>query len=147
MYSDNQFKFVALLNTKLPLHQLLNAYGHAVGGLVSHCPDSLDMKFLRYETCEGTAHSWISRYPIIELAANSSQIRRFKLEIRPLVDAGEVAYNDFVGTMIGNCAEEQLERTRACPEHDLEFFVAVVFGGAALIGPYTKRFSVLKTLG
>lgn len=145
MYKDNACKFVAVLNRNIPIPQLLNALGHMTAGLVSQRSGTEAMCFLRYEDADGGIHPAISRWPFIVLAAkNSGQIRRLREELRRSVVEGLVIYNDFVETMIGVSAEDQLRQTKGARETDLEFYGAVTFGPAGVLDPVTKRFSLFR---
>jgi hypothetical protein len=123
----------------------MNALGHMTAGLVSQRSD-LDMRFLRYENADGGIHPAISQWPFIMLAAkNSGQILRLREELRIPVLEGRVIYNDFVDAMIGTSAEDQLSRTKAAREADLEFYGAVAFGSASILDSVTKRFSLFRS--
>lgn len=140
-YTDNQFKFVAVLNKRIGLPQLLNALGHISAGLTSTLPDNKLMEFLEYNDSDGTRHPAISKFPFIILTAdNGNQIRRLRAEA---IDA-KILYNDFTGSMIGQSAEEQLKQTRAAKELELEYFAILMFGPSEKLNVMTKRFSLFK---
>jgi hypothetical protein len=141
MYSDNELKFTVVLNEKVELPRLLNALGHMTAGLVGQVPDRERMRFLRYEDADGGVHPAISHYPFIILAArNGNQIRVLR---QAAIEAG-VVYNDFVDTMLGASAEDQLARTRAAREADLTYFGICLFGPAEVLNGMTRKFSLFK---
>ena len=147
MYLDNEWKFVALLNRALPVPQQMNALGHMTAGLVSKARGEPGdrMVFLDYRTADGTLAAAISKWPFIVLAAkNSDQIRRFKREALEHVVAGRILYNDFLASMLGGSAEEQLRRTAACLEGQTELLGAAAFGPASVLDPLTRRYSLFK---
>lgn len=144
MYADNDYKFVAVLNEKIQLPRLLNALGHMAAGLVARAPDPAGMRFLSYEDADAGLHPAISYYPFIVLVArNSNQIRTLR---QNAIEAGLV-YNDFVDTMIGTSAEDQLAKTRAAHEAELQYFGICLFGPADVLGGMTRKFSLFKEGG
>lgn len=70
MYTNNESKFVAVLNPKIEIPKLMNALGHITAGLVAKT-DSLDrMKFLKYEfQADWSVPTFLSFYPFIILKA------------------------------------------------------------------------------
>jgi hypothetical protein len=141
MYADNDYKFVAVLNEKIEMHRLLNALGHMTAGLVSQASDPASMRFLCYKDADGGLHPAISHYPFIVLSArNGNQIRTLR---QGAIEAGLV-YNDFVATMIGSSAENQLAKTQAAREADLEYFGICLFGPSEVLGGLTRKFSLFK---
>jgi hypothetical protein len=141
MYADNDYKFVAVLNERIDLPKLLNALGHMTAGLVAQAPNPGAMRFLRYEDANGGAHPAISHYPFIVLAArNGNQIRTLR---QAAIEAG-IIYNDFVDTMLGTSAEDQLMKTRATKEMDLQYYGICLFGPADLLNGMTRKFSLFR---
>ena len=141
MYFDNDYKFIALLNKKKDLPSLMNALGHMAAGLVAQCCAATveSMHFVRYEDAEQGIHSMISKYPFIILSAkNGNQIRSLR---QSAIESG-IPYTDFVDTMIGRSADEQLQRTACTPESDLEYFGICLFGPAEDLDRLTRRFSL-----
>jgi hypothetical protein len=138
-YADNDHKFVAVLNRKAELPQLVNALGHISAGLTSEHHDPAQMKFLQYQDADGGLHPGISYYPFIVLVArNGNQIRTLR---QGAIDAG-IMYCDFVDTMLGESADDQLGRTRQTREEDLSYLAIALFGAAAQIDPLTHKFSL-----
>jgi Protein of unknown function (DUF2000) len=141
MYADNEKKLVAVLNRQIPLPQQMMALGHMAVGLSSLYPIIESMHFHCYEDADGGLHPAISHFPFIVLEArNSDQIHALRKAAR---EAG-LRYNDFVNTMIGTSAEEQLQATRSTRESDLEYFGIVLFGPSEVLAPLTRRFSLLR---
>lgn len=138
LYSDNDYKFVAVLNRKIPLPQLMNALGHMSAGLISQC-QLADLEFLRYQDADGSAHPAISRYPFIILSAkNGNQIRTLRQSAMRLA----IPFNDFVNTMLGSSAEQQMEQTQRTRESELEYFGICLFGRAEILNDLTRKFSL-----
>jgi len=139
MYADNQFKFVAVLNKKTPLPQLMNALGHMAAGLTSLYPDAQPLRFYCYTDADGGKHPAISHHPWVILEAkNGNQIRTLRQQA---IEAGLV-YNDFTGSMLGVSAEDQLQKTEATRETDLDYFGIVLFGTAEVLNALTRKFSL-----
>ncbi|WP_053002283.1 DUF2000 domain-containing protein [Kordia jejudonensis] len=141
MYSNNNKKFVVVLNKKIEMPKLINAVGHITAGLVSLIPDKAEMKFIKYENGSGGLHPAISEYPYIVLKAkNGNQIRSLRFAAQEL----GILTNDFVDTMIGISAEAQLNQTIAKKDEELDYWALVMFGDANDINPLTKKFSLFK---
>jgi hypothetical protein len=141
LYADNEAKFVAILNRKITVPRLMNALGHSTAGLISLCPDTETMKFLRYEDADGGAHPAISHFPFIVLEAkNGNQIRTLR---QTVIEQG-ILFNDFADKMLGGSAEEQLQNTRNTKESDLEYFAIVLFGPAEVLNVLTRKFSLFR---
>ncbi|TFF36167.1 DUF2000 domain-containing protein [Mucilaginibacter psychrotolerans] len=140
-YTDNDCKFVAVLNKKIELPKLLNALGHISAGLISLVKDVSDVQFLVYKDGTGTEHPAISKFPFIVLKAdNGNQIRT----ARNAAIAEGIVYNDFVDTMIGTSAENQLSQTINKQENELEYYAIVFFGHADKLNAITKKFSLFN---
>ena len=74
-------------------------------------------------------------------ARNGSQIRTLR---QSAIEQG-IGYTDFAETMLGESAEDQLNRTAATLEADLNYFAIALFGGAAAqFDPLTKKFSLVS---
>lgn len=139
LYADNSHKFVAVLNKKAELPRLVNALGHLSAGLTAHHGNSDEMRFLNYKDANGGMHPGISHYPFIVLAArNGNQIRTLR---QAAIEDG-ISCCDFVDTMLGESAEDQLHRTLATPEEDLTYLAITLFGSADQLDPLTRKFSL-----
>ena len=140
IYQDNDMKFIAVLNRKIAPARLLNALGHMSAGLPGLRAVE-DFKFLDYVDGDANLHQGISQYPFIVLQAeNANQVRVTRSR---LIEAG-LPFTDFTDTMIGVSAEDQLQKTRARREADLEYFGICTFGPTTLLAPITKRFSLFR---
>lgn len=142
MYADNDHKFVAVLNKKVDIPQLMNALGHISAGLASLCEDSGIMRFLQYVDADGELHPAISHYPFIVLSAdNSNQIRTLR---RAAIER-EIIFNDFADTMVGISAEGQLRKTKNTSEKDLNYIGICLFGHSDVVSEITRKFSLLRS--
>ena len=141
-YIPTTHKFVAVLNRKIPVGNLMNALGHITAGFAASYPDTKEMRFDNYEDADGNAHPNISDNPFIILQAdNSNKIRTLR---HALIDAN-IHFVDFTSTMtVGNYAEQQ-ERTKATPEAELEYWGIVTFGETEKINALTKKFSLWRS--
>lgn len=134
-------KFVAVLNKKIPVPNLLNALGHMAAGLAASYPSIPQMRFDNYIDHDNGSHQSISDNGFIILQAdNSNKIRTLRLD---LIREG-VHFVDFTNTMTIGTYLEQLERTRSTPESELEYYGICMFGEIAKLNPLTKKFSLWK---
>jgi hypothetical protein len=141
LYTNNSHKFVAVLNKKAELPRLVNALGHLSAGLAAQHGNIDEMKFLNYKDADGGLHPGISYYPFIVLAArNGNQIRT----LRQAAIEGGVSCCDFVDTMLGESAEDQLHRTSSTPEENLTYLAITLFGSAEQLDPLTRKFSLFR---
>jgi hypothetical protein len=135
-------KFVAVLNRKIPVGNLMNALGHMTAGLASSYPDQTAMRFDNYADADGNDHPHISDNPFIVLQAdNSNKIRAFR---QALVDAN-IPFVDFTSTMTVGTYAEQQERTRQTSEAELEYYGIVTFGEIEQLSTLTKKFSLWRS--
>lgn len=140
-YVPTTHKFVAVLNKKVPVGNLMNALGHITAGLAASYPKPEEMRFDNYEDADGNTHANISDNPFIILRAdNSNKIRTLR---QALQEAG-VHYVDFTSTMTEGTYAEQRERTKNTPETELEYWGIVMFGGAEKLGHLTSKFSLWR---
>ena len=135
-------KFVAVLNRKIPVGNLMNALGHMTAGLASSHPDQAAMRFDNYADADGNDHPHISDNPFIVLQAdNSNKIRAFR---QALVNAN-IPFVDFTSTMTVGTYAEQQERTRQTSEAELEYYGIVTFGEIEQLSTLTKKFSLWRS--
>ncbi len=135
-------KFIAVLNKKIPVGNLMNALGHMSAGFAAAYPDQAVMRFDNYADADGNAHPSISDNPFIVLQAdNSNKIRAFR---QALADAG-IPFVDFTSTMTVGTYAEQQERTKATPEAELEYYGIVTFGEIEQLSTLTKKFSLWRS--
>lgn len=139
-FSDNQKKFVAILDKKVPLWQQLNALGHMATG-IGNLGDADELRFHDYRDADDGSHPAISHYPFIVLKAdNSNKIKR----ARAAAIEAWLLYNDFTASMIGDSSEDQLRQTQEVSEEDMEYWGLVLFGEADKLDPITKKFSLFQ---
>lgn len=132
-------RFIAILNRKIEPGKLMNAIGHMTAGLVGGFEKREEMCFLRYEDKDGGVHPNISHFPFIALRAdNSNQIRTVRNE----AIARGIAFTDFTSTMTVGTSAEQLEKTKATSEAELEYFGICLFGDTEILREFTKKFSL-----
>jgi hypothetical protein len=141
-YVPTTHKFVAVLNKKVPVGNLMNALGHITAGFAASYPNQDEMRFDNYEDADGNAHPNISDNPFIILQAdNSNKIRTFR---QALIDEG-IRFVDFTSTMTEGTYAEQQERTKATPEAELEYWGIVTFGEIEKLNALTKKFSLWRS--
>lgn len=143
MYADNQFKFIALLNSKIETPLLMNALGHMTAGLVAKCMNLDDMQFLKYEfEADQTTPSMLSLYPYIVLSAkNNNQLKTLHQSVN---EAG-ILHNVFTDSMLGASAVEQMNNTKRIKTDDLTYFGIALFGAADQLATLTRKFSLFKS--
>ena len=140
-YVPTTHKFVAVLNKKVPVGNLMNALAHATAGLAASYPNQSEMRFDNYVDKDGNVHANISDNPFIVLAAdNSNKLRTLRAA---LIEEG-IHYTDFTSTMTVGTYAEQQERTSQTPEIELEYWGVVLFGEAEKVGQLTKKFSLWR---
>lgn len=66
-YVPTTHKFVAVLNKKVPVGNLMNALGHITAGFAASYPNQAEMRFDNYADADGNAHPNISDNPFIVL--------------------------------------------------------------------------------
>jgi len=141
MYADNENKFIAVLNKKIQHSTLLNALGHMAAGISANDAEHDQMQFLQYEDADGGPHPKISKYPFIILSAkNGNQIRTLRSQVREK----NLPFTDFTDTMLGSSVQDQLQKTKECPEAELDYYGICVFGSAGELDPITKKFSLFR---
>jgi hypothetical protein len=140
-YVPTTHKFVAVLNKKVPVGNVMNALAHATAGLVAAQTDPAAMRFDDYIDADGSPHPSISDNPFIILRAdNSNKLRTLR---EALITEG-IIFTDFTSTMVEGTYTEQQERTKATPESELEYWAVVTFAEAAKLEPLTKKFSLWR---
>lgn len=149
-------KFVAVLNEKIPVGNLMNALAHMTAGLVGSYPNIPAMRFDSYFDKGGGVHKSISDHPFIILKAeNSNQIRNLRQQIItqniPFITSTHVRENDeyihfvdFTDTMMVGTYAKQKERTKNTPEGELQYYGICMFGDKILLSQLTKKFSLWR---
>lgn len=140
-YEPTTHKFVAVLNKKIPVGNLMNALGHATAGLAASYENKEEMRIGNYEDADGNAHSNISDNPFIVLRSdNSNKLRTLR---QSLLEAG-LPCVDFTSTMTEGTYADQQERTKNTPEIELEYWGLVTFGEIEKLDQLTKKFSLWR---
>ncbi len=142
MYADNEFKFVAVVNPKIEIPQLMNALGHMTAGLIAQADDVGQMKFLQYKfQADWAIPSSISFYPFIILKAkNSNQLKTLHQAAN---DTG-ILHNIFTDSMLGTSALEQIENTKNTNPDSLTYFGVVLFAPSNQLTTLTRKFSLFN---
>lgn len=123
----NMQKLVAVLNKKIETGKVMNALAHMSVGLVGANPDK-----------DGGAHM-SSKFPYIILRAkNSNQIRT----LRNTLIEKDIPFESFADTMTVGGWEEQVERSAATPEEELEYYGICMLGEKSDLDELTKKFSL-----
>ena len=134
-------KFVAVLNKKIPVPNLMNALGHMAAGLSASYTNLPGMRFDNYFDKDGGNHKSISDNPFIILSAdNSNKIRALRIV---LIEKG-IHFVDFTSTMTVGTYIEQQQRTKETPELELEYYGICLFGPIDQINELTRKFSLWK---
>lgn len=134
-------KFVAVLNEKIPVGNLMNALAHMAAGLAGSYSNIAELRFDSYIDKGGGIHKSISDNPFIILKAdNSNQIRTLRQELI----ANNIHFNDFTDTMTAGTYIEQKERTKNTAEEDLQYYGICMFGDKILLSQLTKKFSLWR---
>lgn len=142
MYTDNQHKFVAVVNPKIEIPKLMNGLGHITAGLMAQANNQEEMQFLKYEfQADWTTPSLISLYPYIVLKAkNSNQLRTLH---RAANEAG-ILHNVFTDSMLGASADEQMANTKNTDTENLNYFCVALFGASDRLATMTRKFSLFR---
>lgn len=134
-------KFVAVLNKKIPVPNLMNALGHMAAGLSASYSNIPEMRFDSYIDRDGGNHKSISDNPFIILEAdNSNKIRTLR---NSLIEKG-IYFVDFTSTMTVGTYIEQQQRTKQTPEIDLEYYGICLFGEINQVNELTRKFSLWR---
>ncbi|MGF1833522.1 DUF2000 domain-containing protein [Photobacterium sanguinicancri] len=138
--SENEKRFVAVLNKKIELGRSLNVLGHLSVGLTNQLEVN-EALFVDYQDGDGGIHPSLSHYPFIVLKAdNSNKIRK----ARELAIEQGIKFTDFTHTMIEGGSTVQQRTTSQTKEQDLEYFGIAFFGDSEALKNITKKFSLYK---
>lgn len=132
-------KLVAVLNKSCEPGVAMNALAHMCFGLGQSVPPEQAL-LCRYQDQDDTFHSAISAMPFIVLAGSSGKIRSLVHQARER----RLTCVDFIHTMTGGGYQEQMANTRNCPEADLTYYGAVLFGPWDEITELTRKFSLWR---
>ncbi len=131
-------KFVAVLNKKIEPGKVMNALAHMTAGLVGDFEKKEELGIINYEDKDNGAHL-ASKHPFIILKAkNSNQIR----SLRNALIENNIAFASFTSAMTIGGYQEQLERSKATPEAELEYYGVCLFGEKTKIDELTKKYSL-----
>jgi hypothetical protein len=135
-------KFVIVLSKKLEPGTALNPCAHMAATLVARADDETrkHMSFVDYVNADGNVHPVSALSLVVLSAKNASQVRTARLEV---IRAG-LPYVDFTETMTKDTYVEQMDRTRATRDEDLDYWGLCMFGPRAIIDPITRRFSLWR---
>jgi len=134
-------KFVAVLNKKIPVPNLMNALGHMSAGLSACYSNIPEMRFDSYFDKDDGNHKSISDNPFIILSAdNSNKIRTLR---NILIEKG-IHFVDFTSTMTVGTYVEQQQRTKETPELELEYYGLCLFGEINQVNELTRKFSLWR---
>ncbi|MCL4364222.1 DUF2000 domain-containing protein [Patescibacteria group bacterium] len=134
-------KFVAVLNKKIPVPNLMNALGHMAAGLAASYPDIPAMRFDSYVDRDGGNHKSISDNAFIILEAdNSNKLRTLRIS---LMEKG-IHFVDFTSTMTVGTYFEQQQKTRETSETELEYYGVCLFGPIDQVNELTRKFSLWR---
>lgn len=135
-------KFTVVLNKNLETGVALNAAAHLAAGLVSRADESTreQMRFIDFTDKDGGIHPAISALSLIVLRATSNEIRKVRNEAK----MRHVLFTDFTRTMTGDTYVEQLERTKATAELELEYYGICLFGEKIVLDEFTRKLSLWR---
>ena len=132
-------KLVAVLNEKLEPGVAMNALAHMALGMGTVLgPDEAMM--CDYIDANAAHHPSISAYPFIILKGRPNKIR----EAIDVARNANIQAVDFTNTMTVGSYVEQLQRTKATPNSELEFYGAVFYGAIDKVSEITRKFSLFK---
>jgi hypothetical protein len=137
---ERSTRVVVLLNKTLDAGIALNAVAHLGMAIANACGERgrARLKFLDYIDKDGQIHPSISGRSLIVLRGKPAELRKLRQQA---IEAGLLNVH-FTNTMTGGTYQEQLQRTAASPESDLEYFGIAVLGRAEEIAGLTKRYSL-----
>lgn len=140
--SKLNYKFVVILNKKVPAGAILNATAHMAAALVNKAAESQrkQMEFIDYYDADSGIHPISACSLIVLQADNSNKIR----QARDLAQKGEVIFVDFIETMTQDTYIEQMTKTSSLKEVELEYWGLAIFGTYEDLGPITKKFSLWR---
>lgn len=134
----SEYKFVAVLNKKIETGKVMNALAHMTVGLVGNYENKDNLGVMDYKDKDGGSH-FASKHPFIILKAkNSNQIRT----IRNSAIDKNISVTSFTSAMTMGDYKEQLDRSKATSEEELEYYGACLFGKKEEIDILTSKLSL-----
>ena len=131
-------RFVAVLNKKIEPGQALNALGHMTAGLVGTVENTDELEIIDYADQDGGTHLASKRPFIVLRADNSNKIRTLR---KRLIEKG-LLFASFTSAMTVGGWEEQVERSKATPEEELEYYGVCTFGEKADLDEPPRKVSL-----
>lgn len=98
------------------------------------------MSFVDYLDADGNVHRVSALSLVVVSAKSSNQVRTARLEA---IRAG-LPYADFTESMTKDTHVEQMDRTRALREEDLDYWGVSIFGLKEVVDPITRKFSLWR---
>jgi len=135
-------KFAIVINKKIEPGVALNACAHMTATLVARADNETrnHMSFVDYHDADGNVHPVSALSLVVLSAKNSNQVRTARLEaIR-----ASLPYADFTESMTKDTFVEQMDRTRALREEDLDYWWVCIFGLKESVDPITRKFSLWR---
>jgi hypothetical protein len=132
-------KLVAVLSEKIEVGTALNTVAHMAMGMGTILGPEQAM-MCNYADATGMAHPSISAYPFIILKGRPTKIR----EAIENAKEKRISVVDYTCTMTVGSYLEQLARTKATPNAELEFYGAVFYGDVEAVSEITRKFSLYK---
>ena len=138
-------KIVVAVNKALDAGVALNAAAHSAIGLAARvateAPGGLEAFNLKdYVDADGNPHDCISALSLIVLRGSNGDLRKLRRSLR---EEGILCV-DFTHQMTGDTYVEQLERSAATSEQDLQYYAVAALGPADEINPLTRRLSLWR---
>lgn len=139
---QTDYKFVVVMNKKIESGVAINAAAHMVACLVARASeeDRKNMMFVDYLDATGLKHPVSALSLIVLKAKNSNQIRK----ARELGVEKCVHFVDFLETMTDDTYVEQMERTKALKEEELDYWGIALFGLKKDLDLITGKFSMWR---
>jgi len=136
---DLKKKLAAVVSDKLDVGVAMNALAHMSLGMGTVLgPD--EALVCDYRDADGVSHPSISAYPFIVLKGRPNKIR----EAITMALSQNIRVVNFTHTMTVGSYVEQLERTKATTNADLEFYGAVFYGEIEAVNALTRKFSLFR---
>jgi lysyl-tRNA synthetase class 2 len=138
MKQDFEYKFVIVIDNKLPAWQIMNTSGHIAAFLGNKMDKHFDTgKY--FSTKDGGSLPRNSQYPIITLSASSSQLKDLMQQVR---DSG-LLYIGYVPEMMETTNDKKLEQIlNQKSEDEIQYTGIGFFGPKDTINQLTEKFSL-----
>lgn len=155
MYKDNEFKYAAILNPKIPLWMAMNVLAHMANALSRQMRQREDLAFVNYVDGSGVFHGSFPVHPYIILQAKTvGSLSQLASDLKAAGDSGSGLQSvHIIEPMIGHSNEEQLRRTAETSVDAVPFLGVACYGPSSVIDPMLSKHSAvnvnldLKTIG